>query len=101
MTLTPSRILHLTLTRRWFDLIASGEKTEEYREIKPHWIARLDAREYDEIHFRNGYGPDAPFMRVACRGIRRARFTFQKKRVFVISLGEVLEVRGVVPGNTC
>ena len=35
------KILHLTLKRKWFDLIASGEKKEEYREIKPYWVARL------------------------------------------------------------
>ncbi len=26
--------LHLTLKKNWFDLILSGEKKEEYREIK-------------------------------------------------------------------
>lgn len=35
------RILHLTLKKKWFDMIASGEKKEEYREIKPYWISRL------------------------------------------------------------
>ncbi len=34
-------ILHLTLKRQWFDMILSGEKKEEYREIKPYWINRL------------------------------------------------------------
>ena len=29
--------LHLTLNKKWFDMILSGEKTEEYREIKPYW----------------------------------------------------------------
>ena len=35
------RVLHLTLKKKWFDLIASGEKKEEYREIKDFWIKRL------------------------------------------------------------
>lgn len=30
-------ILHLNLKRKWFDMIKSGEKKEEYREIKPYW----------------------------------------------------------------
>jgi hypothetical protein len=34
-------ILNLNLARKWFDMIESGEKTEEYREIKAHWISRL------------------------------------------------------------
>ena len=38
---TVGNILHLTLKKKWFDMILSGEKTEEYREIKPYWIKRL------------------------------------------------------------
>lgn len=33
--------LHLVLKSHWYDLIASGIKTEEYREIKPYWQKRL------------------------------------------------------------
>lgn len=33
--------LHLTIKKKWFDMIASGEKKEEYREIKHHWWRRL------------------------------------------------------------
>ena len=35
------KTLDLVLKRKWFEMIASGEKTEEYREIKPYWIKRL------------------------------------------------------------
>jgi hypothetical protein len=35
------RVLHLVLKRKWYDMIDSGVKTEEYREIKPYWIRRL------------------------------------------------------------
>ena len=35
------KILTLTVSKQWFDGIVSGEKTEEYREIKPYWVARL------------------------------------------------------------
>lgn len=34
-------VLHLTLKKKWFDFIASGEKKEESREIKPYWDSRL------------------------------------------------------------
>jgi len=34
-------ILHLTLKKKWFDMIKSGVKTEEYREIKDYWVRRL------------------------------------------------------------
>lgn len=33
--------LHLTLKKQWFDMILSGEKKEEYREIKPYWLRRF------------------------------------------------------------
>lgn len=35
------KTLHLNLKKKWFDMILSGEKTEEYREIKDFWIQRL------------------------------------------------------------
>lgn len=35
------KTLDLVLKRKWFEMIASGEKTEEYREIKPYWESRL------------------------------------------------------------
>lgn len=35
------KTLDLVLRKKWYDLIQSGVKTEEYREIKPYWIRRL------------------------------------------------------------
>lgn len=34
-------VLPLVLEKKWFKKIVSGEKTEEYREIKPYWASRL------------------------------------------------------------
>lgn len=34
-------VLHLTLHRKWFDMIAKGEKTEEYRAMKPYYRSRF------------------------------------------------------------
>lgn len=33
--------LILPLKKQWFSMIASGDKTEEYREITPYWCNRL------------------------------------------------------------
>lgn len=33
--------LKLTIKKEYFDMILSGDKTEEYREIKKHWFKRL------------------------------------------------------------
>jgi hypothetical protein len=43
-----SKVLHLTLKKKWFDMIASGEKTEEYREIKRYWADRLTYHEHHD-----------------------------------------------------
>lgn len=40
------KTLNLTLNKKWFDLIASGIKKEEYREIKPYWINRFTWHEF-------------------------------------------------------
>ena len=35
------KILTLTVSKQWFDMILAGEKTEEYREIKGYWVKRI------------------------------------------------------------
>ena len=35
------KVLTLTVSKQWFDMIVAGKKTEEYREIKPYWVTRL------------------------------------------------------------
>lgn len=35
------RTLHLVLKHKWYDKIASGEKTSEYRACSPYWNKRL------------------------------------------------------------
>lgn len=35
------KTLHLPLKAKWYKMIESWEKTEEYREIKPYWIRRF------------------------------------------------------------
>ena len=94
-------ILHLTLKKKWFDLIASGKKKFEYRESKPYWDVRLLNKFYDEIHFTNGYGKDKPFMRVKPHGIMRTHsscITTQCGEVldgvyYILAIGEILEIK--------
>lgn len=35
------KILNLTIKKKWFDMIKSGGKKSEYREIKDYWVRRL------------------------------------------------------------
>lgn len=39
------KTLHLNLKKKWFDMILSSEKKEEYREIKPFWENRFFKKE--------------------------------------------------------
>ncbi len=87
------RILHLTLKRKWFLEIARGYKTTEFRLIKPYWVARLLNREFDEIHFRNGYRYNSPFMKVECKQIKT--ISIEGIYYFCIELGDVLEVKNI------
>jgi hypothetical protein len=34
-------ILSLPIKKHWFEMIRSGEKKEEYRDIKAHWAVRM------------------------------------------------------------
>ena len=34
-------ILSLVLKKKWYELIAAGEKKEEYRDVKPYWTKRI------------------------------------------------------------
>ena len=51
------KTLHLNVKKEFFDMIKSGEKKEEYREVKIYWFKRL-VKKYKAIAFKinNGYG---------------------------------------------
>jgi len=98
------KTLHLPIKKEWFDMIASGIKTEEYREISDHWIARLietkvkvvgeGFKKYDVIKFTNGYAANAPSLTVehisTHIGLGRIGWGADLgKKYFVIKLGEI------------
>ena len=47
------KVLTLTISKEWFDKIVLGVKTEEYREIKPYWVARLFRNNSNIVDVRN------------------------------------------------
>ena len=58
-------MLILPIKKKWFDMIKSGEKKEEYREIKEYYGSRFGKlgvgdNKIHEILLRNGYGKDKP-----------------------------------------
>lgn len=93
------KILHLTLKKKWFDMILSGEKNEEYREIKFYWTKRLDNRQYDIIRFTNGYSPNSPTMDVEVKSIEKGfglpQWGAADDQVYILSLGNILSTQNI------
>ena len=110
------KILDLSLKHRWYDMIASGEKTEEYREIKDFYMQRLlnhlyqcchphpvlighwepyikyVFKHYDAVRFHRGQGSPVTML-VECLGISVGKGkpewgAPEDKEVFIIKLGK-------------
>lgn len=80
------RVLQLSLKRKPFAIMVSGEKTTEYRAIKPWMNSRLfdsksgARRDYDCVTFTNGYGATRPwftaqFLHVTEEAVHTAPFS--------------------------
>ena len=89
--------LRLNLKAVWYNLIESGEKKEEYREIKDYWTKRLTQEDgtfvgYDTITFVYGYTKKE--MTFKCAGIRVGKgnpaWGAPEDDVYIISIGEKL-----------
>lgn len=54
-------MLTLPIKKKWFDMIVSGEKKEEYREIKPYYDSRfMNAFGFLNVGGQMVYGETAP-----------------------------------------
>jgi hypothetical protein len=113
--MSENKVLKLTLKKKWFDMILSGEKKEEYREVKDFWMKRIvgvkgcgtsynfsilnnignKCIEYTHIEFTNGYGAKMPRILVECKGIiideGKQKWGAPNYRVFIIRLGNITE----------
>lgn len=102
------KVLILPLKKKWYDMIASGEKKEEYRERTPYWHKRLcnlvwedvnrcyQFKHFDAVTFTLGYPRKADMDRRMTFRIERIAVGGGKpewgaepyKSYFVIKLGE-------------
>ena len=105
------RTLNLTLKGKWFDMILSGVKKEEYRDIKPYWIDRLtfidpntldgqEFKNFTHIKFTNGYGYHRPSFTIECKGIDIGMGNTDwgaptDRDVFILSLGEITNTQNI------
>lgn len=97
------KILHLTIKKEWFDMIAADIKKEEYREIKQYWWNRMHdgahMRQFDIVQFKNGYSKDAPTLQAEWKGISIGEPKPEWSggmtgNHFIIHLGKVLSTTG-------
>lgn len=115
-------MLTLPIKKKWFDMILSGEKKEEYREIKPYYESRfMNAFGFfmvcgqmvcgeaapEEIRkewpvpiaFRNGYSSDSPEIVANCNlrfGTGKKEWGAEPGVVYYI-----LEIQSVKGGYKC
>ena len=100
-------LLHLPLKREWYDMIASGEKREEYRDHKPYWNVRI----------QNAIAESKPIVAAFSLGRHRATMFFDVSAIkavcgsnhpewgepkdlhYVIALGERIELVGSEEGG--
>lgn len=99
--------LHLVLKRRWWNMIASGEKTEEYRDIKDFYINRMCKNnggnsqsvkqgergliQYEEVCFQLGFTKRSMTFKIKEISIGYGRPEWgaePNKEYFVIHIGE-------------
>lgn len=103
-------MLTLPIKKKWFDMIKSGEKKEEYREIKPYYDSRLgvrliiqelingsNAKFISNIMFRNGYGKDRPTILCECeisKGYGKQEWGAElNKEYYVLKILSVEEIK--------
>lgn len=67
----------IPIKKTWMDMIASGEKKEEYRDDSPYWQTRIldtwrDEAPEETFILRAGYTKDSPALLIDARRVRRS-----------------------------
>lgn len=110
-------MLTLPIKKKWFDMILSGEKKEEYREIKPYYDSRFIKKDIDYdpelnmmveqekirqhrlIWLKNGYRKDSPKILCQCYvfvGYGKKEWGATPENLYyVLRIDRILEVKNV------
>ena len=95
-------LLTLNLKKEWYDMIESGEKKEEYRELKSYWFKRLteehgeasefvEIKHFDKVKFVYGYTKRSMIFKIDDITISTGNVEWgaeEGKKYFVIKIGE-------------
>ena len=113
-------MLTLPIKKKWFDMILSGEKKEEYREIKPYYDTRLltmfgciwvggelikaplpeiQKEPVQKIMFRNGYAKCSPYIIASCK-LKAGRGKTEwgaaaGERYYILQIQEIIEAGNI------
>lgn len=93
------KTLHLVLKHKWYDKIASGEKTSEYRACSPYWNKRLSiwhetingrvcdcSSMYETVIFHRGYTAETMEFEIKFIGITTEKNDLNLPRCWEIKL---------------
>lgn len=94
----PEETLHLTLKFKWYDMIASGIKKEEYRNLTEHWAKQIEPTDNPfnnmkpYVCFHRGYTNTTMVFRIDSVTIGKGKPEWMEsedrdKEVFIIKLG--------------
>lgn len=85
--------LDLVLKHKWYNMVESGEKKEEYREIKPYWDTRLRGKIYGFVKFHKSYTKTTMTFKVKSikTGIGKPEWGADEKLRYIITLGNRVE----------
>ncbi len=98
-------MLTLPIKKRWFDMIESGEKKEEYRTASLYYIVRFGfdyclalpfQTSFQTIRFRNGYAKNSPILECAVKidyGFGKPEWGAPKEECFVIEIIEKVRIQ--------
>lgn len=99
-------MLILPIKKKWFDMILSSEKKEEYREIKPYYTKRfqnlwqgslIGGEAERDILFRNGYSKDSPSFVATCKlytGTGKPEWGADPgKRYYILTIQDIIKER--------
>lgn len=93
-------MLTLPIKKKWFNMIKSGEKKEEYRNFNQYYHIRFKnlfgfTNKTAEIAFRNGYRADSPKITCKCSlriGTGKPKWGAEpNKEYYILEILEILE----------
>lgn len=86
----------LPIKKKYFDMIKSGIKTEEYRELKPYYKSRFKEFEFNKlsvVKFRNGYSKDSPIISCVCsltKGLGKIEWGAPQCECYILQIHQIL-----------